>query len=206
LGSFEDYWKARGKNLRQNLPKLRRRLEERGATPKFEFLERPTEVDAAFADYAKLESASWKAENGTAISTENQQGKFYRQVLKEYAQRRSAFAVRMSHEGRPIAVDFGVRDAECMVVLKTTYDEGYRAFSPAQLLHEQAFAHVFRKGLARRIEFYGKLMEWHMKWTDQSRMLFHVNYYRSPLVRTARDLLRRTRRWARPLINPATSG
>jgi hypothetical protein len=195
-GSFDDYWKGRGKNLRQNLPKLKRRLEERGARLSFEFLEQPAAVDAAFAEYAALESAGWKAEGGTAISADNVQGTFYREMLQDYARRGAAFAVRLMIDGHPIAVDFGLRDAECMVILKTTYDQGYRAYSPAQLLHEQAFTHVFQHRLARRIEFFGKLMEWHTRWTDQSRMLFHVNYYRSPWLRTARDLLKRTRRGA----------
>jgi hypothetical protein len=198
VGSFDDYWRARGKNLRQNLPKLKRRLEERGARLSFEFLEQPAAIDSAFAEYAALESASWKAEGGTAISVDNAQGAFYREMLQDFARRDAAFAMRLMLDGRAIAVDFGLRDPDCMVILKTTYDQDYRAYSPAQLLHEQAFAYVFQRRLARRIEFYGKLMEWHTRWTDQSRTLFHVNYYRSPFLRAARDLLKQVRRWVTP--------
>lgn len=192
-GSFAEFWQARGKNLRQNLPKLRRRLEERGERIAFEFVEHPDAVEAALLDFAALESAGWKAEGGTAVSARNQQGLFYRKTLRDFAARGSGFAVRLTVGGRPIAVDFGVRDADTLVILKTTYDENFRAFSPAQLLHEQAFEYIFQRSLAKRIEFYGKLMEWHTRWTEQSRMLFHVNVFRSQLFRRARNVAR----WAR---------
>ena len=195
-GSFEEYWSARGRNLRQNLPRLRRRLEERGGRLLFEFLDQPDAVESAFLQFAALESASWKAEGGTAISASNQQGAFYRDMLRDLAGRGAAFAIRLTLGGQPIAVDFGVRDEETIVLLKTTYDENLKAYSPGQLLHEQAFAYVFQQRRVERIEFYGKLMEYETRWTDQSRMLFHVNFYRSPLLRAARDLLKLTRRRA----------
>jgi CelD/BcsL family acetyltransferase involved in cellulose biosynthesis len=200
-GTFEEFWQARGRNLRQNLRKTRRRLEEHGEIIAFEFLEQADAVDAALLEFAALESAGWKADGGTAISAENPQGLFYRETLHDYAARGSGFAIRLTMGGRPIAVDFGVRDAESLVILKTTYDEKLKAFSPAQLLHEQAFEHIFQRSLSKRIEFYGKLMEWHTRWTEQSRVLFHVNVYRSSLMRRARD----SAKWARRRIRQARS-
>lgn len=191
-GAFDDFWNARGQNLRQNLRKQRRKLEERGGAVRFEWLTDPCDVDAAFLEFAALESAGWKAPEGTAISENNTQGRFYRAMLASYAARVEAFAMRLTVDGKPVAVDFGVRDTSTLVILKTTYDESLKAYSPGQLLHKQAFELIFRERLAKRIEFYGKLMEWHSRWTEQSRMLFHVNAYRSPLVRriggAARDL------------------
>jgi len=192
-GTYEEFWQARGKNLRQNLGKVRRRIEEQGARLVFEFVERPEAVDAAFLEFATLESAGWKASAGTAISPDNDQGRFYRAMLRDYSTRGAGFAVRLLLDGRPIAVDFGVRDETTLVLLKTTYDEGLKNLSPAQLLHEQFFEFVFERRLARRVEFYGKMMEWHTRWTEQSRTLFHLNYFRSPLLRTARNLLKRVR-------------
>lgn len=187
VGSFEDFWNARGKNLRQNLRKQRRRLEERGHRLSFDYLTEPPEVDAAFVEFASLESAGWKATEGTAITVGNTQGLFYRRLLVDHAASGEAFAWRFAVDGRPVAVDFGLRDAANIIVLKTTYDESLKAYSPAQLLHEQAFERVFREQLAWRIEFFGKMMDWHCRWTEKSRMLFHVNVYRSPWLRRLRD-------------------
>lgn len=190
-GSFEDFWQSRGKNLRQNLRKQRRKLEEQGQALTFDYLTKPADVDAAFVEFAALESAGWKAAEGSAICVDNNQGLFYRKLLADFAARGEAFAFLLSLSGKPIAVDFGVRDPDTMVILKTTYDETLKAVSPAQLLHERAFELVFRDRLARHIEFYGRVMEWHQRWTDQSRMLFHVNSYRWPFLRELREFTKR---------------
>jgi hypothetical protein len=34
-------------------------------------------------------------------------------------------------------------------------------------------------------------MEWHMRWTDDVRTLYHLNYYRSPLVPRLKSLAAR---------------
>lgn len=192
-GSFEDYWQARGKNLRQNLRKHRRKLEEQGAVLRFDVLQAPEDVDRAFLAFAQLESNGWKSGEGTAISADNQQGQFYRAMLAEYASQGRAMAFVLSLGDRPLAVDFGVRDAVTLVLLKTTYDESFKAFSPAQLLHEQFFEWAFRERPVVRVEFYGRLMEWHTRWTEQSRMLFHVGCFRWPLLRSGRLALRQAR-------------
>lgn len=190
-GSFEEFWQARGKNLRQNLRKQVRKLEGQGRQLQFEFLAQPADIEAAFADFAVLESAGWKAGKGSAITAESAQGRFYRDMLRAFAGRGAAFAARLWLDDRPIAVDFGVRDGSVVVILKTTYDEGLKGYSPAQLLHERAFEYFFERLDVQRIEFYGRMMEWHTRWTDQSRILFHLNYFRWPIVRSIRDLAKR---------------
>jgi hypothetical protein len=192
-GEFDDYWEARGKNLRQNLRKHRRKLEEQGAALRFDVLEAPEDVDRAFLAFAQLESIGWKAGEGTAISVDNRQGLFYRAMLAEFASQHRAIAFVLSLDDRPLAVDFGVRDAAALVVLKTTYDESFKAYSPAQLLHEKLFEWAFRNRAVQRVEFYGRMMEWHTRWTEQSRMLFHVSCFRWAFLRSGRLALRRAR-------------
>ena len=41
---------------------------------------------------------------------------------------------------------------------------------------------LWAEGRIRRVEFYGKVMEWHTRWTDQSRTLYHLNCYRWSLL------------------------
>lgn len=192
-GSFEDYWQARGKNLRQNLKKQRRKLQEQVGAISFQDLHRPADIDEAFLEYAALEAAGWKANGGTAISLGTAQADFYRSMLRNMAKTGSAFAVRLRVTDRTIAVDFGLREKDTVVLLKTTYDEGMRSYSPAQLLHERAFESWFACQSINRIEFYGRLMEWHTRWTDSSRVLFHVTFYPSRPVRRVVAALRALR-------------
>lgn len=195
-GTYEQFWAARGKNLRQNLGKQQRRLETIEGPIEFEVLNDSTGVDEAFVQFATLESGGWKASGGTAVDLNTVQGAFYRTVLSEFASSGDGFALRLSVRGRAVAIDLGVADARCAVLLKTTYDENYKAYSPAQLLHQRAFEHFFRSGGISRVEFYGRMLEWHTRWTEQSRTLFHVNYYRKPIVRSARNGLKAIRRLA----------
>jgi len=190
-GTFEDFWAARGKNLRQNLRKQRRRLEEQHGAATFEVLRKPAELHQALLDFAGLESVGWKAAGGSAIAIDNAQGRLYARVLAEFGAAGTAIAFRLSVRGRVIAVNFGLLDDVSVVILKTTYDETFKALSPGQLLHEQAFEWLFRNMAGRRIEFYGKTMDWHARWTDNSRMLFHVNVYRWAWLRAIHQRLRR---------------
>jgi hypothetical protein len=49
-------------------------------------------------------------------------------------------------------------------------------------MHHDVFQSIFGERRFARVEFYGKLMEWHTRWTDQARMLYHATCYRSILL------------------------
>jgi hypothetical protein len=68
------------------------------------------------------------------------------------------------------------------VILKTTYDESEKTSSPALLMRREYFPRVFDSREVDRIEFYGKVMDWHTKWSGEIRSLYHANLYRSSLL------------------------
>jgi len=193
-GRFEDYWNARGKNLRQNLRKQRRKLEDEGVRTTLEVITEPADVARGVAAYGALEIVSWKAGGGTAISPDNAQGRFYREMLEAYCARGRGKICCYRFDDRIVVVDLCIESDDTLVVLKTTYDESIRNFSPAALMREELFQQWWQQGRLHRIEFYGPTMEWHLRWTDQVRTLFHANWYRWPaLVRTASALAQRWR-------------
>jgi hypothetical protein len=194
-GTFEAYWSARGKNLRQNLRKQRRKLADDGIKVTLDALGSPADVATAIADYAALETAGWKAGGGTAISPDNDQGRFYQAMLEAFCARGCGRIYRYRFDDRVVAVDLCIESADTIVVLKTTYDESIRMFSPAALMREEVFPALWEAGRIRHIEFFGRVMEWHTRWSEQARTMYHVTWYRWPtLVGTATRLLRRTRR------------
>ena len=80
-------------------------------------------------------------------------------------------------------MDLCIEDGEQIIVLKTTYDESVQGnLSPTLLMREEACRQLFDEGSFERLEFYGKVMEWHTRWTDEVRTLYHVNYYRWPVL------------------------
>jgi CelD/BcsL family acetyltransferase involved in cellulose biosynthesis len=190
-GSFDEYWNGRGKNLRQNMRKQRARLEKEGIATRLEILTRPEDVAGAIADYGALESAGWKAAGGTAIHPDNAQGRFYRAMLESFCRVGAGRIYRYRFGERVVAVDLCIEGGGALVILKTTYDESIRTVSPAFLMREESLRLIFEEQRFDRVEFFGKLMNWHTRWSDDVRTLYHANFYRSSLVPRLRALARR---------------
>lgn len=179
--SFEDYWNTRGKNLRGNLRKQRKRLQDDGVPIRLQASRAAHEMAAAVEDYGRLESAGWKAQDGTAVSAGNEQGRFYRAMLEAFAAIDAACVYRYFIGERLAAMDLCVEGGGCIVVLKTAYDEGIgNGLSPALLMREEATRDIIEARRFERIEFYGRVMEWHLRWTGEVRTMYHLNAYRWP--------------------------
>jgi CelD/BcsL family acetyltransferase involved in cellulose biosynthesis len=191
-GDFDQWWEGRGKNLRANLKKQRNRLAAAGTATRLDIWRAPHQVAQAVADYGRLESTGWKGHAGTAVAADNDQGRFYRHMLEAFCAHGRGSIYRYCFGDQLVAMDLCIEDGDCIVILKTAYDESVpKHYSPALLMREEACRRVFEEGRLRRIEFYGKVMEWHTRWTDDIRTLYHLNYYRWPLLRRLHALLRR---------------
>lgn len=192
-GSFDDYWSLRGKNLRHNMKRQRAKLAQDGVATHLDVLTRAEEVASAIEDYGRLESAGWKVAGGTAISSDNVQGRFYRTMLEAFCQAGKGRIYRYRFGERVVAVDLCIEGGGALVILKTTYDESIKTISPAFLMRQEAFRKLFEEGQTKRIEFYGRVMDWHTKWSDEVRTIYHVNYYRWPLLPKIRNVAMKLR-------------
>ena len=177
-GDFDRYWEARGKNLRSNMRKQRSKLEADGIKLQFDRIKSPELLDEAMAEYGRLETASWKAETGTALHPDNAQGRFYTAMMRHFFAAGRGEIWRLSFDGKAVAMDLCISSEDTLVILKTAYDSSLHNISPAFLLKQEAFRQLFNEGQWRRIEFYGRVMDWHTKWTCQSRRLYHANFDR----------------------------
>jgi hypothetical protein len=174
--SFDAYWAGRGKNLRHNMRKQRSRLAENGIRTRLDCIADPAGVAAAIDDYGRLEAAGWKGEIGTAVRADNAQGAFYRAMLESFARAGKGRIWRYWFDAKPVAVDLCIESDDTLVILKTTYAEDEKQYSPAFLMREEYFRPLFDGGRLRRIEFFGRRMEWHQRWTDNVRTLYHANF------------------------------
>lgn len=191
-GTFDAYWEARGKNLRQNTKKQHNKLQADGIEALLECLTAPAQVEQAMQDYGALESAGWKAADGTAIHPDNAQGRFYRQMLENFCRLGRGRIYRYRFGDKVVAMDLCIASGEKLVILKTAYDESYKAVSPSSLMRREQFQQIFASGLFKRIEFYGKVMEWHTRWTSLARPIYHMTIFRWTLLRSL-DTWRRSR-------------
>jgi hypothetical protein len=127
--------------------------------------------------YGELESAGWKSDSNTAIHIDNSQGKFYAKILEDFAVTNQAIVFQYRYDGTLVATDLCILDSGCLIILKTTYDENITTSSPAMLMREESFNYIFSRKLVEKIEFYGKLMDWHTKWANDIRQMYHINFY-----------------------------
>ncbi len=202
---FDEYWQGRGKNLRANLKKQRARLDKDGIRPTLRVSGEAADVAEAVAAYGRLERAGWKAGSGTAVSADNAQGVFYRQMLEAFCRRGAGRIYSYWFGQQLVAMDLCIEGDGHLIVLKTAYDESLPPnLSPALLMREEACRALFDCGRFSRIEFYGKAMEWHLRWTDRVRTLYHVNYYRWPLLRRVHLALTAARQARAPASSTIT--
>ena len=183
-GDFDSYWQARGRHLRQNMRTQRNKLERNTVTTSLQVSTKPEEVEQAIMDYGKIESAGWKAKGGTAIHLQSAQGEFYLNMLKEFCRQGAAHIFRYWYNDRIAAMDLCIEGNGVLIGLKTTYDESINdKTSPALLMRYEIVKHFFNNQQVKRYEFYGRVMEWHTKWSDELRIMYHINSYRSvPLL------------------------
>ena len=162
--------------------KQRNKLNSDGVKVSLDVLRDKDDVLDAIGQYGILETSSWKSEEGTAVSLENEQGHFYKALLESFCRVGRGVIYRYRFGDQVAAMDLCIKSDERLVILKTAYDSSNKGLSPAFLMREEQFQSLFAERAIRRVEFFGKLLEWHMRWTEHSRTLYHANIYRHSLI------------------------
>ena len=137
-----------------------------------------------------MESAGWKAQGGTAIGVDNAQGLFYRDVMEGFAKTGEALVYELQLDGAVIGSELYLGRADMLVGLKTTYDEAFRTMSPGFLMKYEIIRRIFSDGIFHNVEFYGRVMEWHSKWINEVRNMYHLSVWNRPAMKI-RSVLKR---------------
>jgi CelD/BcsL family acetyltransferase involved in cellulose biosynthesis len=153
-GEFTDYWAKRPKKLVANIDRYTRRTEAELGPPVLSTTRSIADMDTSVGRFGALESAGWKGAAGTAVASDNQQGAFYREVLRRFASTDQA-AVYELHVAEKLASSRLVISNDHMVVfLKTTYDESLARFALGRILLHRVIQEQFTRHPGRAIEFY----------------------------------------------------
>jgi CelD/BcsL family acetyltransferase involved in cellulose biosynthesis len=131
---FDEYFAQFSKNTRQNFNKSRNRLKREGVETKFSIVSCKDEVASAIAQYGVIESAGWKNEQGTAVSLESDQGRFYIKLLENFAKSEQCQIWLYYFNEAVVAVDLCITNNDTIIILKTTYDESYAKYSQSLLM------------------------------------------------------------------------
>jgi len=188
--TFDAYWELLGKNLKRNMKKDMAKLDKQAIAQRLVTVRAASDVASAITLHGELESGGWKGEMDSAIRADNSQGRFYTDLLEAYCAQGAGLMFQYYYDDEIVASDFGIANKNIVVILKTAYRQSMRDTSPAQLLRRHYFPILFEDFPNGRIEFYGKALEWHSRWTSSTRPIVHVSCYRSRAARTFLNAVR----------------
>jgi len=204
-GSFDAYWAARAKNLRNTLKQQRSLLEKNGAVLRLDAITDPADVAKALDDYGRLENSRWKPAAGTAIRPDHSRGESYGALLEQFCRRGAGKIYRYWHGDAVAAMDLCIESKDTLIVLSTACDETIRESYPASLMRQEYFQHVFNEARIKRIEFFGNFMDRNIKWGDEVRTLYHANFYRWAALSRAHRVLGRLTAESPAAVAPSPS-
>lgn len=189
---FDEYFKSLGKNMRQNYNKVINRAAKAGDTLDIECVTDPGDIVNAVRIYGEIESQGWKAQKGTAVAPDNDQGRYYTSMLTRLAEKNQACCWYYKINEQVVAVDLCVNQNGSLIILKTTYNEEFSKQSPALQLKVEMLKHYAQQDRKiSNIEFYGRVMEWHTRLDSVTRELQHVTWYKNAIVRNGINLLKK---------------
>jgi CelD/BcsL family acetyltransferase involved in cellulose biosynthesis len=131
------------------------------------------ELQLRLSEALLMESRSWKARSGTALTSDAQQGEFFQRFAASAAEAGFLRIALLRLGGRPVAMQIAAEWRERFWLFKIAHDEAFFACSPGQLLMRHTLQQAAARGL-RSYEFMGVMDDWTRLWTTQARQYFEV--------------------------------
>ena len=201
-GNFADYWQARDNSLTANTERRFRKLGREGFTHVLVELRDYRDMAAAVAEHGRLESTGWKEKLGTAIHPDNIQGRFYIEVLENFSKVDGARVYQLHFNNKVVASRLAIIQNQMLVFLKKTYDESFSTYAPGRMLDYKIFERFFTEKEIKKVEYYTNATTEDSKWSTGARHIYHINYYRSPLLKRATMTARKLRGASKKRISP----
>jgi hypothetical protein len=191
IESFTDYWQLRSHNLQKNIRRYFNRLAKNKISYQLKIAASPDELKFAMQRYGELESKSWKGAEGTAIHSDNLQGKFYTDVSQNFAKSQQIEILELYFEGKLVASRINLLNKNMFIILKTSYDENFAEYAPGRLLLYLLIEREFRLQRVKQIEFYTNATNDQISWSNGQRNIEHITVYRSAKAQWLFKILRK---------------
>ena len=186
--SWEELEKRLDARFRQNLRRLRRRLEEHGEV-QFEIVTGGEELDAALEDAFAIEAVGWKGAEGSAIRAQPELVGFYSAWARQLAHKGRLRLCFLALGGKRIAFHYAFVFGQRYYLPKCAFDESYSECSPGQLLMAEVLKYCIDQKL-ETFEFLGFSMPWKRDWTPLVRPFSTLMVSRTTRRRRLAHLMR----------------
>lgn len=183
-GSLEELLAARSRNLRSQVGRRRRALEQEG-----ELVFRTTAggpgLERDLERFFEIEASGWKRESGTAIALDPALLSLYREFASAAAEAGWLRLYMLELDGRLVAADYGCACGGCGYLLKTAFDEDLGRFAPGLVLRAEVLAASIEEGLSR-YDFLGGPDSYKLRWAKELRPRVTLRAFRGPASLPAR--------------------
>jgi len=166
-GDLESYLRARKLGRGSGVERKRRKA-EREHEVAFTLVEAPVDLEREFEAGFAVEGSGWKGARGTAVLADPATATFYRRLAEAFAARGELRLSRMELDGQVVAFDFSLLSANRLYLLKTGYDERFRALAPGLVLRLGIVERCFELGLETH-ELLGADDAWKRKFSTTER-------------------------------------
>ncbi|MDR0775296.1 MAG: GNAT family N-acetyltransferase [Azonexus sp.] len=194
---FDAYWRERPKNLRSNIRRYFNRLEREAVGVELSCQRQAAAMADGVGRFGGLESAGWKGEAGTAVAADNVQGRFYTEVLANFAATGQAEICELSMDDQLAASRLLIGNPRMLVILKTAYDETLSRFAPGRLLLYRLLERELAENPERVVEFYTNATRDQAEWATFGAAIHSIQLFRSDYAIVAYTLFRTVKRQLR---------
>jgi CelD/BcsL family acetyltransferase involved in cellulose biosynthesis len=153
-GSWEQYERALSSNVRGDVRRRRRRLEEAGNLA-LEIDRGRDRLEGRLEEGYRIEGSGWKEARGSAIRSSPEMRAFYTAIAEWAAERGWLRLCFLRLDSRAIAFHLDVAADGILYHLKGGFDADFARFSPGKVLHYLMVEHAFEQGL-HRYDFLGE--------------------------------------------------
>jgi CelD/BcsL family acetyltransferase involved in cellulose biosynthesis len=173
--SWDAYQSGLSKNLRQDVRRRKRRLEQEGQLT-FEVCDGTENLDELLEEGLGIEGSGWKEAEGTSINARPATRRFYTEVAQWAAERGFLRLAFLRLDGRAIAFEYCFELNRVHYALKAGYDPAYAWFAPGKILQYKMLARAFSESLST-YEFLGAFDPHKAKWASASHELLDLRMF-----------------------------
>lgn len=168
-GDLDTYLSSRSKNLRRNLRRDARRIEEVGRmTLQWRCEFNAEEIERELRLIFEVEDRSWKQSRGQTVLRMPGMFEFYCRQARQLAEWGMLRIATMELGGQPFAFELGWTAKRVYHSFKVGFDAAYRDFGPGHLLRRAIVERLYQSRDADTIDFQGPMTEALAAWSTRT--------------------------------------
>lgn len=168
----EEFFAGLDKEFRRDLCRRERNLKKLGQISLVVY-DKTDDIPCFLKIMKQIEQASWKEKEGTSITTNLLQHKFYKELLPRIATKKWLFSAVLWIDEKPIAYGLRLLLNNVLECLKISYVQEYKRYSPGNLLHSMIIHLLYDKNISY-CDLQGNVEQYKTRWSNKTYR--HIRY------------------------------